>query len=82
MIQIFIHVAGTEGKTSHAASRFDLLAGIVNDSRLHETENSICHGFGMESQVLMVFQSVQNRIWNTSDTDLQRRTVRNFLGNV
>ena len=82
MVQIFIHVTGTEGKTSDTASRFDLLAGIVNDSRLHETENTIRHGFGMESEVLVVFQSVQNRIWNTSDTDLQCRTVRNFLGNV
>ena len=70
VVQELVHLGGTQSQGSHAAAWLDLLAGIIDDSRLHEAKYAVSHSLGMETKVLMVRKSVQSCVRDAANTDL------------
>ena len=60
----------------------DAFAGIVDDSLLHQLDHSITEHFGMDTQVTMMVQTVQNRVRDLADTHLQSCSVFDEEGSV
>ena len=82
VVQILVHVTGAKSQTGHAATRLYLLQGVVDHPSLHQTEHSVRHRLGVEAEMPMVLQPVQDGIRNATHSDLEGSPVRNLGGDV
>ena len=70
VVEVLVHMSGTKGQTCDTAAGLNLLQRIVNHARLHQTEHPVGHRLGVQAEMLVVLEAVQNGVRNAADTYL------------
>ena len=70
MVEVLVHMSGTKGKTGNAASRLHFLQRVIYHTHLHQAEHTVSHRLGVQAEMLVVLEAVQNGVRNAADTYL------------
>ena len=70
IVDIIIQFAGAESKTGNGSVGMSSFEFIGNDIVLDQIYNSITDHFGVNSEILMIVETLQNGIRNGSDPHL------------
>ena len=82
VVDVAVHLLRADGEGRDADAGMDLLEGIVDDALLDQADHAVGHGLGVEAEVLMVLDAVEDRVGDAADADLEAGAVRNLAGDV
>ena len=82
VVDVSVHILRADGEGRDADAGMDFLERIVDDALLDQADHAVGHRLGVEAEVLVVLDPVEDGVGDAADADLEAGAVRNLAGDV